>query len=141
MPQHCVVCLHFHLSSLNICLKHALTECSACLWHTLSLYNSPQWLLSYTEQLYLSDFHPLQLLNEKQKLQAMKKHLNISSSDQDDLIYKSELSSVNVTTPPTPSSSSSSSSAFQVASLGKPLPLQSNILTNTTDYAICSHRF
>ena len=71
----------------------------------------------------LSIFHPLQLLNEKQKLQAMKKHLNISSSDQDDLIYKSELSSVNVTTPPTPSSSSSSSSAFQVTSLGKPLPL------------------
>ena len=85
-------------------------------------------------------FHPLQLLNEKQKLQAMKKHLNILSSDQEDFIYKSELSSVNVTTPPTPSSSSSSSSAFQVASLGKPLPLYSNNIY-TIDYDICSHRF
>ena len=52
-----------------------------------------------------------QLLNEKEKIIAMKKHLNISLSDIDDTLAKYDVSSHNttMTTPPTPSSTSSTS--------------------------------
>jgi hypothetical protein len=55
------------------------------------------------------------ITHEKKKLEIMRKHLNISSSEDDEVGYKELPSSSSViTTPPTPSSSSSSLSSFAV---------------------------
>ena len=61
-----------------------------------------------------------QLSNEKEKILAMKKHLNISFTDIDDSLAKYDMSSSAVATPPTPSSTSSSASNN---SSGRPLGL------------------
>ena len=56
--------------------------------------------------------------HEKDKIQAMKKHLNISLSDIDESLAKYDVLTSSITTPPTPSSTSSSTSSTSTSNSG-----------------------